>query len=144
MIFLIGVSVIYFVFNEELMNIFTDDAIVIAMGAEWIQILSYSFLFTVGGWWPPRHSTDRVTQTPTKINLVFFWMIQIPLCWYRYQTELATIRCVLGRVYFRNIGWVVYAVAFYTGWLEEDESLRVDFSSDHKESLLTFYIRERK
>jgi Na+-driven multidrug efflux pump len=22
------------------------------------------------------------TTTPTKINLVFFWLIQIPLCWF--------------------------------------------------------------
>ncbi|MBX2961544.1 MAG: MATE family efflux transporter [Cyclobacteriaceae bacterium] len=83
MIFLIGVSVIYFVFNEELMNIFTDDAIVIAMGAEWIQILSYSFF--VYGWWmvaTQAFNGSGDTQTPTKINLVFFWMIQIPLCWY--------------------------------------------------------------
>ncbi len=83
MIFLIGVSVIYFVFNEELMRIFTADARVIAMGAEWIQILSYSFF--VYGWWmvaTQAFNGAGDTQTPTKINLVFFWMIQIPLCWY--------------------------------------------------------------
>jgi Na+-driven multidrug efflux pump len=65
------------------MTIFTDDAIVIAMGAEWIQILSYSFF--VYGWWmvaTQAFNGSGDTQTPTKINLVFFWMIQIPLCWY--------------------------------------------------------------
>ena len=49
MIFLVVVSVIYFAFNERLMGIFTDDAQVIAIGAEWLRILSYSYL--VYGWW---------------------------------------------------------------------------------------------
>tara|TARA_R110000850_G_scaffold30630_2_gene84154 strand:+ start:1858 stop:3279 length:1422 start_codon:yes stop_codon:yes gene_type:complete len=82
MIFLISVSIIYFFFNEALMGIFTDDARVIAIGGEWIRILSYSFF--VYGWWMV--STQAFngagdTQTPTKINLVFFWLIQIPLAY---------------------------------------------------------------
>jgi len=83
MVFLVGVSVIYFLFNEQLMGIFTKDARVIAIGAEWLQILSYSFF--VYGWWmvaTQAFNGSGDTQTPTKINLVFFWMIQIPLCWY--------------------------------------------------------------
>lgn len=82
MAFLIGVAVIYFVYNKELMGIFTSDARVIAIGAEWLRILSYSYF--VYGWWMV--STQAFngagdTRTPTKINLVFFWLIQIPLCY---------------------------------------------------------------
>jgi putative MATE family efflux protein len=80
MIFLAVVSVVYFTFNEELMRIFTDDARVIAIGSEWIQILSYSYL--VYGWWMVSGAAFNGagdTKTPTKINLVFFWLIQIPL-----------------------------------------------------------------
>ena len=39
MIFLAVVSVVYFIFNESLMGIFTDDPRVIAIGAEWLRIL---------------------------------------------------------------------------------------------------------
>jgi putative MATE family efflux protein len=80
MIFLVLVSIGYFVFNEELMAIFTDDATVIAIGSEWLQILSYSFF--VYGWWMVSGQAFNGagdTKTPTKINLVFFWCIQIPL-----------------------------------------------------------------
>src|SRR5690554_5184027 len=49
MIYLIGVSVIYFWYNTELVSIFSDDPKVIAIGAEWIRILSYSYF--VYGWW---------------------------------------------------------------------------------------------
>ncbi len=83
MIFLSMVSVIYFLYNEELMKIFTDDARVISIGAEWIQILSYSYL--VYGWWMVSSQAFNGagdTATPTKINLVFFWLIQIPLSYY--------------------------------------------------------------
>lgn len=83
MIFLIVVSVVYFTFNESLMGIFSNDARVIAIGAEWLQILSYSYL--VYGWWMVSGQAFNGagdTSTPTKINLVFFWFIQIPLSYY--------------------------------------------------------------
>lgn len=83
MIFLLGVSVIYFFFNQSLMGIFTDDASVIAIGAEWLRIISFSYF--VYGWWMV--STQAFngagdTKTPTRINLVFFWLIQIPLSYF--------------------------------------------------------------
>jgi putative MATE family efflux protein len=83
MIFLFLVSVVYFIFNESLMHIFTKDARVIAIGAEWLQILSYSYL--VYGWWMVSGAAFNGagdTKTPTKINLVFFWFIQIPLSYF--------------------------------------------------------------
>lgn len=83
MIFLLGVSVVYFTFNESIMRIFTADPKVIEVGAEWIRILSYSYF--IYGWWMVSSSAFNGagdTTTPTKINLVFFWMIQIPLCYF--------------------------------------------------------------
>lgn len=83
MLFLLAVSIVYFFFNDSLMRIFTDDERVIAVGAEWLRILSFSYF--VYGWWMV--STQAFngagdTRTPTKINLVFFWLIQIPLSYY--------------------------------------------------------------
>lgn len=83
MIFLVSVSVLYFFYNESLMKIFTDDPRVIAIGAEWLRILSYSYF--VYGWWMvavQAFNGAGDTKTPTKINLVFFWLIQIPLCYW--------------------------------------------------------------
>lgn len=83
MIFLIAVSVIYFVFNLSLMRIFTDDQQVIKIGAEWLQILSYSYF--IYGWWMvsvQAFNGSGDTRTPTKINVVFFWLIQIPLAYW--------------------------------------------------------------
>src|SRR5690606_1407808 len=83
MIFLVGVSVMFFVFNERLVEIFSDDATVIAIGGEWLRLLSYSFF--VYGWWMVAVQACNGagdTRTPTKINLVFFWLIQIPLSYF--------------------------------------------------------------
>ena len=80
--FLILVSVFFFVFNEELIGLFSDNPNVIQIGAEWLQILSYSFF--VYGWWMvavQAFNGAGDTRTPTYINVVFFWLIQIPLAY---------------------------------------------------------------
>ena len=82
MLFTVAVSVLFFLFPRELMGIFTDDTAVVDIGAEWLRILSYSFF--VYGWWMvavQAFNGAGDTVTPTKINLVFFWLIQIPLAW---------------------------------------------------------------
>lgn len=83
MIFLVAVSIIYFAFRDEILGIFTADEKVVAVGSEWMKILSYSYF--VYGWWMvavQAFNGAGDTTTPTKINLVFFWLIQIPLCWW--------------------------------------------------------------
>jgi putative MATE family efflux protein len=83
MVFMLAVSVIYFVFNESLVSIFSQDPAVIAIGGEWLRILSYSYF--VYGWWMvsvQAFNGAGDTMTPTKINLFFFWVLQIPLAYY--------------------------------------------------------------
>ncbi len=82
MVYLLAVSVAFFLLPAELMSIFTDDPAVIATGAEWLRILSYS-LFVYGWWMVSVQAFNGAgdTVTPTWINVVFFWLIQIPLSW---------------------------------------------------------------
>jgi putative MATE family efflux protein len=82
MVFTLAVSVAFFVWHDPLIALFTDDAAVIAIGGEWLAILSYSYF--VYGWWMvavQAFNGAGDTATPTWINLVFFWLIQIPLSW---------------------------------------------------------------
>src|SRR5688572_18785408 len=75
MAYLVAVSVLFFLFSS--------DPQVIAVGGEWLRILSYSFF--VYGWWMvavQAFNGAGDTVTPTKINFVFFWLIQIPLSWW--------------------------------------------------------------
>jgi putative MATE family efflux protein len=82
MVYLLAVSVAYFALPRELMGMFTADSSVIAIGAEWLRILSYS-LFVYGWWMVSVQAFNGAgdTATPTWINVVFFWLIQIPLSW---------------------------------------------------------------
>lgn len=83
MAYLVIVSVLFFLFPSQLVGFFTEDAKVVAIGAEWLRILSYSFF--VYGWWMvtvQAFNGAGDTMTPTKINVVFFWLIQIPLSYF--------------------------------------------------------------
>ena len=87
MAFLIGVSICFLTFSESLIGIFSQDRRVVAVGAEWLRILSYSYF--IYGWWMVASQAFNGagdTMTPTKINLVFFWMIQIPLSYFLANT----------------------------------------------------------
>lgn len=113
MIFLVLVSVMFFLFNESLMRIFTQDEAVIAVGATWLRILSYSFF--VYGWWMvavQAFNGAGDTKTPTKINVVFFWLIQIPLSY------LLAITLDWG---YTGVFWGVFfsetSVGLFTLWL---------------------------
>lgn len=83
MAFTLMVSVLFFLMPQELIAIFSSDAQVIAVGGEWLRILSYSYF--VYGWWMvavQAFNGAGDTVTPTWINVVFFWLIQIPLSYW--------------------------------------------------------------
>jgi putative MATE family efflux protein len=113
MLFLVAVSVFYFLFSDSLVGIFTDDVDVIAVGAKWLTIVSYSYF--VYAWWMvavQAFNGAGDTITPTKINLVFFWLIQIPLAY------------TMAKVFdFGHTGvfWAIFAsetsVGLFTLWL---------------------------
>jgi putative MATE family efflux protein len=113
MILLIGVSVIFFLYHDTLMGFFTDDKLVISIGGDWLQIFSYSFF--VYGWWMVSSQAFNGagdTRTPTYINLVFFWLIQIPLSWF------LALQLDWG---YKGVFWGVFisetSVGLFTLWL---------------------------
>lgn len=80
MFYLICVSFVYFFMADRLISIFTEDPVVIQIGAKWLTIVSYSYF--VYAWWMAASQAfngSGDTITPTKINIVFFWLIQLPL-----------------------------------------------------------------
>ena len=113
MAFLVCVAVVFFLFSDKLIGIFTNDAGVITVGSEWLHIVSYSYF--VYGWWMvscQAFNGAGDTVTPTKINLVFFWMIQIPLAY--------TMSKILDLGYI-GIFWAIFisetSVGLFTLWL---------------------------
>ncbi|MGN6111645.1 MAG: MATE family efflux transporter [Luteimonas sp.] len=113
MAYLVCISVLFFLLPRELVGFFTDDPRVVDVGAQWLRILSYSFF--VYGWWMvsvQAFNGAGDTMTPTKINVVFFWLIQIPLAWY----------LAIGRGHAEaGVFWAVFvsetSVGLFTLWL---------------------------
>lgn len=113
MLFLICVAIVYFNFSDSLVGVFTDDAQVIAVGGKWLTIVSYSYF--VYAWWMvavQAFNGAGDTSTPTKINLVFFWLIQIPLSYFMAKS--------LGMEY-TGVFWAIFisetSVGLFTLWL---------------------------
>jgi putative MATE family efflux protein len=113
MAFTLAVSVAFFIWHDAIVGLFTDDAAVIAIGGEWLAILSYSYF--VYGWWMvsvQAFNGAGDTMTPTWINLVFFWAIQIPLAW--------ALALPMGWAH-SGVFWGVFvsetAVGIFTLWL---------------------------
>ena len=82
MAYLVAIALLFFFLPKEMVGFFSDDPRVVAIGAEWLRILSYS-LFVYGWWMVSVQAFNGAgdTATPTWINVVFFWLIQIPLAW---------------------------------------------------------------
>jgi putative MATE family efflux protein len=113
MLFLIGVAVVYNRNSEALVGLFTNDASVVAVGAQWLKIVSYSYF--VYGWWmvaTQAFNGAGDTATPTRINLVFFWLIEIPLSYVMAK--------ILGLGH-AGVFWAIFiaetSVGIFTLWL---------------------------
>jgi putative MATE family efflux protein len=113
MLFLIFIAVIFFVLSESLIGIFTTDSDVISIGGKWLQIVSYSYF--VYAWWmvaTQAFNGAGDTITPTKINFVFFWLIEIPLAY--FMANILKMKSV-------GVFWAIFiaetSVGLFTFWL---------------------------
>jgi putative MATE family efflux protein len=82
MAFMTLVAAVYIAFNDELIRIFTREPGVVAVGADCLRIVSYGYLFYA---WElvmiQAFNGAGDTITPTWINLVCFWAIEIPVAY---------------------------------------------------------------
>ncbi|MEQ9265072.1 MAG: MATE family efflux transporter [Balneolaceae bacterium] len=83
MVFLGFVGVIFYSFSEYLVKIFTDDVQIIEIGAKCLRIISYGYLaYAVGMVVTQSFNGAGDTMTPTYINVLCFWMVEIPLAYF--------------------------------------------------------------
>ena len=80
MIFLGALSLVFLFFAPQLIGIFSRDAAVIAIGASCLRIISACYvLFAYGMVIVQAFNGAGDTFTPTIINLVCYWIVQLPL-----------------------------------------------------------------
>lgn len=81
-IYMVSVALILIFFPTWVMSFFSTDPDVILNGIQSLRILSYGFVFyALGSVVIQAFNGAGDTMTPTWINLVAFWAIQIPLAW---------------------------------------------------------------
>ena len=115
MIFLLLVSIVFFFFNETLIGYFSDTPEVIKVGGKWLEILSYSFF--IYGWWmvtTQAFNGSGDTTTPTKINFVFFWLIQIPLAYFLAINQDWGYSGVFWAVFFSETSAAIFTLWLFT------------------------------
>lgn len=119
MVFLVSVSVVYLIAAPQLMHLFTYEPAVVEAGVLSLRIICAGYLFFAYGMVISQSFNGAGdTRTPTLINLVCFWMMEIPLgyflavvagwglpgvCWAIAISEtMAAILCIL---IFRRGKW---------------------------------------
>jgi Na+-driven multidrug efflux pump len=78
-IFMAGVMLLFLLFAYPIINVFTDQAGVLKIGAQALQIIGAGYIFYgVGMVMIQALNGAGDTKTPTIINLLGFWAFQIP------------------------------------------------------------------
>lgn len=82
-IFMAVVMVLFLTCGHLFASLFTEDAQVIAIASEALRILSYGFvLYGIGMVLVSAFNGAGDTWTPTKINIIAFWLFQIPFAYF--------------------------------------------------------------
>jgi Na+-driven multidrug efflux pump len=79
-VFMMGVTLLFVLFAEPIIDIFTNDPAVHAVGALALRIIGTGYIFYgVGMVMIQALNGAGDTKTPTWINFIGFWLFQIPL-----------------------------------------------------------------
>ncbi|MCF6401695.1 MATE family efflux transporter [Chitinophaga filiformis] len=82
MLFLGSISIFFFLAARPVVMIFTSDTAIVLQAAECLQLVSIGYIFYAYGMVLSQSFNGAGdTRTPTLINLVGFWLLQIPMAW---------------------------------------------------------------
>ena len=81
-IFMFSISLVYLIFARGIIGLFTDVAAVIENGALCLQVVAAGYVFYAYGMVVTQAFNGAGdTKTPTKINFIAFWLIQLPFAY---------------------------------------------------------------
>jgi len=82
LIFLGGLSILFIFFPQWFVYLFTKDEAVVNAAVSCLRILAYGFgFYGIGMVMTQAFNGAGDTRTPTRINIVAFWMVEIPLAY---------------------------------------------------------------
>ena len=81
-VFLVSVAVVFIAFAEPIVRLFSDEPAVVAYGIDCLRYVSYGYgFYAIGMIMVQAFNGAGDTNTPTWINLVCFWLLQMPLAY---------------------------------------------------------------
>jgi len=81
-VFMLIVAVAFFFFAESIIGLFSQQPNVIATGADCLRFISYGYgFFALGMILIQAFNGAGDTMTPTKVNFLCYWIIQVPLAY---------------------------------------------------------------
>jgi Na+-driven multidrug efflux pump len=81
-VFLVAIALVCIAFSERLVGIFTNDADVLRYGSDCLRIISYGYgFYAVGLIMVQAFNGAGDTGTPTWLNALCFWVLQLPLAY---------------------------------------------------------------
>jgi putative MATE family efflux protein len=83
MLFFIFIAIIFLLFAKPVLAVFINDAASLSYGVECLHIIALGYLFfSYGIIISQSFNGAGDTKTPTILNFVCFWLLQIPLAWF--------------------------------------------------------------
>jgi putative MATE family efflux protein len=119
MLFLGAVGLVFITFAERIISLFTTDPAVAPLAVSGLRLLSYGYVsYAYGMVVTAAFNGAGDTATPTALNLICFWLCQIPVAWFlAFHTGLGprgvflavvisdTLLAILGILLFRRGKW---------------------------------------
>jgi len=119
MLFLGAVGLVFITFAERIIGLFTNDPAVFPLAVSGLRLLSYGYIsYAYGMVITAAFNGAGDTFTPTVLNLICFWVCQIPLAWLlSFHTSLGprgvfvavvvgdSLLALLGIIWFRRGAW---------------------------------------
>ena len=119
MLFLGAVGLVFIIFAEKIIALFTNDPAVVPIAVSGLRLLSYGYIsYAYGMVITAAFNGAGDTFTPTVLNLISFWVCQIPLAWLlAFHTSMGprgvfvavvisdSLLALLGIIWFRRGTW---------------------------------------
>ncbi|MEO1485102.1 MAG: MATE family efflux transporter [Bacteroidota bacterium] len=117
--FMAAVSVLYLFFAKDIISFFNTTPVVVEKGALCLQVIAAGYVFYAYGMvLTQAFNGAGDTQTPTKINLVSFWVYQLPFAYlaaftlgwestgvFVAITSAEVLLAVIAMVWFKKGNW---------------------------------------
>ncbi|WP_460976285.1 MATE family efflux transporter [Spirosoma knui] len=82
MLFLLAVGIIFFISATEVVSLFNDEPRIVAIAVQCLRVFCIGYMFMAYGMVLSQSLNGAGdTRTPTLINIVCFWLVEIPLAY---------------------------------------------------------------